>query len=133
MSNLSITGTLVALQRYEILPRIDFINYDSYDVLSSLSSVSTGNKTISGKFSDYKLLVFSLYNSSSGGWISTIMPVKTFQTLTNLDSNGVWVEQNMSTTNRRAALKYVSDTQYNVRYINNASQLKIWGIKNFTS
>lgn len=132
MANLDVLGD-ISVNGVNVSPRTDFINYGNYDELSYLSSVSTGNKTISGKFSDYKMLVFLLYNNSSSGWITTTMPVKTFQTLTSLDSNGVWVEQNMSTTNRRAALKYVSDTQYNVRYINNASQLRVWGIKNFTS
>lgn len=132
MSNLNVNGTITA-NGSNVPPRTDFIDFRNYDVLSSLSSVSTGDKTISGKFSDYKMLIFALYNNTSTGWITTAMPVKTFQALTNLDSNGVWVEQNMSTTNRRAALKYVSDTKYNVRYINNASQLRVWGIKNFTS
>lgn len=133
MSNLNVIGTLKE-NGYNVMLPSSLLNCSSFDTLYSSNSVSTGDKTISGNFSDYELLVFGMYQSDSAGYITTAMPSITFLALSEswAGSLGIWVEQNMSNANRRVCLLYKDDTTFNIRYVQRADRLRIWGIKKYS-
>ena len=133
MSNIDVSGTITANGEL-IAKKKELLDYGNFDTLYSTNSVATGNASITGKFSDYDMLIFGMYNSDSAGYITTAMPVQTFITLSssNYGSLGIWVEQNFTNANRRACLLYVDDAHINVRYIQRANRLRIWGIKKYS-
>lgn len=133
MSNLSVSGTITSNGKV-VAKKKDLLDYGNFDTLYTSNSISTGDKAITGKFSDYDMLIFGHYQSDSAGYATIAMPVQTFITLSgsSYGAVGIWVEQNMTNANRRICVLYKDDTHINIRYIQRADRFRIWGIKKYS-
>lgn len=98
-------------------------------VIYSANSVSTGNKNLAlkdgenrYKFSEFKAFTFGEIATAteSHSWIFMSRPV--FEGI-----GSFYVEQNIATNDRRFKMNYVSDSVFNVSYVDNGGGIIIIG------
>lgn len=121
--NITINGNQVALLK-------DTPQFTEYTILYEASSVSTGNKNLNKKpnsderykFSEFKSLAFAEIATATDGYAWCFMTVPIFTGI-----GGFYVQQNIATNDRRFKMNYVSDSVFNVSYVDNGGGIMVIG------
>ena len=118
VDNISINGDAVGFANQAEM-------FTEMKIIYSSNSVSTGNKSLSGTytFSDFKAFLFGQYSSTTAYWSWVFMSRPVFEGI-----GGFYVQQNIATNDGRFKMNYVSDTSFNVSYVDNGGGIMIIGL-----